>query len=184
MIVLGIDPGSRRCGFGAVAREGSRLRVVATGKLVPGDLPVPERLGVILDAVMALIERVGPSEVAVEQVFSGASARSALLLGQARGVVLAAAARAGLPVFEYAPAQVKLALTGHGRADKPQMMRMARALFGVQATVSDEADALALAVCHLAHRAARGRVAAAGGAPAPPRGRAFRSGARRRGAAR
>jgi crossover junction endodeoxyribonuclease RuvC len=171
VIVLGIDPGSRRCGYGAVAREGSRLRVVASGVLVARDLPVPERLGIMLDRLMALLARVGAAEVAVEQVFSGASARSALLLGQARGVVLAAAARAGLPVFEYAPAQVKLALTGNGRADKSQMMRMARALFGVEATLSDEADAVALAVCHLAHRAARGRVAAALAPPAPVRGR-------------
>jgi crossover junction endodeoxyribonuclease RuvC len=187
VIVLGIDPGSRRCGYGAVAREGSRLWVVASGKLVPGDLPMPERLGIILDRVIDLIERIGPSEVAVEQVFSGASARSALLLGQARGVVLAAAARAGLPVFEYAPAQVKVALTGNGRADKSQMMRMARALFGVEASVSDEADAVAVAVCHLAHRAARGRVGPARHVPVSARnGPAPRSpGARRRhGAAR
>jgi crossover junction endodeoxyribonuclease RuvC len=176
VIVLGIDPGSRRCGWGAVAREGSRLRVIDSGVLVPGDLPVPERLGVMLDRLLALMGRVGAAEVAVEQVFAGASARSALLLGQARGVVLAAAARSGLPVFEYAPAQVKLALTGNGRADKSQMMRMARALFGVEASLSDEADAVALAVCHLAHRAARGRAAplrsgpAAGGPAARRRG--------------
>ncbi len=181
VIVLGIDPGSRRCGWGAVAREGSRLRVVGSGVLVPGDLPLPDRLGVMLDRLLDLFGRLGAAEVAVEQVFSGASARSALLLGQARGVVLAAAARSGLPVFEYAPAQVKLALTGNGRADKPQMMRMARALFGVEASLSDEADAVALAVCHLAHRAARGRVQAGGAAATA--GRAGRSGARRRGAA-
>ena len=179
VIVLGIDPGSRRCGWGAVARHGSSLRVVESGVLVPGDLPMPERLGVMLDRLLALFARLGAAEVAVEQVFSGASARSALLLGQARGVVLAAAARSGLPVFEYAPAQVKLALTGNGRADKSQMMRMARALFGVEASLSDEADAVALAVCHLAHRAARRRVQA-GGAPA---GRARPAGSRRRGAA-
>lgn len=173
VIVLGIDPGSRRCGYGAVAREGSRLRVVDSGVLLPGDLPMPARLGVILDRLTALFERVRAAEVAVEQVFSGASARSALLLGQARGVVLAAAARAGLPVFEYAPAQVKLALTGNGRADKPQMQRMARALFGVEASLSDEADAVALAVCHLAHRAARERLAAAArDSPASAQGRA------------
>ena len=108
--ILGIDPGSRRCGWGVVARHGSSLRVVESGVLVPGDLPMPERLGVMLDRLLALFARLGAAEVAVEQVFSGASARSALLLGQARGVVLAAAARSGLPVFEYAPAQVKLAL--------------------------------------------------------------------------
>jgi len=80
---------------------------------------------------------------------------SALVLGQARGVALAAAARAGLPVFEYQPAEVKLAFTGNGRASKDQMIRTARAVLGVSADLSDEADALALAVCHLARRVVR-----------------------------
>jgi crossover junction endodeoxyribonuclease RuvC len=152
VIVLGIDPGSRRCGFGVVARAGSRLAVVESGVIVPRDLPLAERLGALLDGLSELIARAGCEEVAVESVFAGASARSALALGQARGVVLAAAARAGLRVFEYAPAQVKLAFTGNGRAEKVQMVRTARALFGVRADLSDEADAIALAVCHLAHR--------------------------------
>lgn len=172
MIVLGVDPGSRRCGYGAVLREGSRFRVVESGVLVPGERPLPERLAAILDGLAAVIARAGCGEVAVEQVFAGASAKSALVLGQARGVVLAASARAGLPVFEYAPAQVKLALAGNGRAEKAQMIRMAQALLGVKATLSDEADALALAVCHLAHRTAR-RLAAndGGGGLGPPAGR-------------
>jgi crossover junction endodeoxyribonuclease RuvC len=153
VIVLGIDPGSRRCGFGVVTRAGARLAVVESGvMMVPRDLPLAERLGALLDGLSALITRAGCEEVAVEAVFAGASARSALALGQARGVVLAVAARAGLRVFEYAPAQVKLAFTGNGRAEKAQMVRTARALFGVRADLSDEADAIALAVCHLAHR--------------------------------
>jgi crossover junction endodeoxyribonuclease RuvC len=155
VIALGIDPGSIRCGYGAVARTGTRLTVIESGVLLPGDLPVPRRLAAILDGLLSVIDRAGAHEVAVESVFSGASPRSALALGQARGVVLAAAARAGLEVFEYAPAQVKLAFTGNGRAEKGQMIRMASALFGVTATSSDEADAIALAVCHLAHRAGR-----------------------------
>jgi len=152
MIVLGIDPGSRRCGYGVVAREGGRLRVVESGVLVPGERPMAERLALILDGLALVIERARPDEVAVEQVFSGASPRSALVLGQARGVALAVAARAGLPVHEYAPSAVKLAFTGSGRAGKDQMMRTARALLGVAAELSDEADAIALAVCHLARR--------------------------------
>jgi len=152
MIVLGIDPGSRRCGYGVVAREGGRLRVVESGVLVPGERPMAERLALILDGLALVIERARPDEVAVEQVFSGASPRSALVLGQARGVALAVAARAGLPVHEYAPSAVKLAFTGSGRAGKDQMVRTARALLGVAAELSDEADAIALAVCHLARR--------------------------------
>jgi crossover junction endodeoxyribonuclease RuvC len=152
VIVLGIDPGSRRCGFGVVAREGGRLRVLESGVLVPGERPMAERLGLILTGLELVIARARPEEVAVEQVFSGASPRSALVLGQARGVALAAAARAGLPVHEYAPSAVKLAFTGSGRADKDQMLRTAFALLGVTAALSDEADAIALAVCHLARR--------------------------------
>ena len=152
MIVLGIDPGSRRCGYGVVAREGGRLRVVASGVVVPGDHPIAERLAVILDGLADVIARTRPGEVAVEQVFAGVSPRSALVLGQARGVALAASARAGLPVFEYQPSEVKLAFTGSGRASKEQMVRTARSLLGVEAELADEADALALAVCHLARR--------------------------------
>jgi crossover junction endodeoxyribonuclease RuvC len=113
-----------------------------------------DRLARILEGLEDVIDRARPAEVSVEQVFAGASPRSALVLGQARGVALAAAARAGLRVFEYAPAQVKLAFTGNGRAGKEQMLRTARTLLGSAASISDEADALAIAVCHLARRAA------------------------------
>jgi crossover junction endodeoxyribonuclease RuvC len=159
VIVLGIDPGSRRCGYGVVAREGGRLRVLESGVLVPGERPMAERLGLILGGLERVVARARPDEVAVEQVFSGASPRSALVLGQARGVALAVAARAGLPVHEYAPSAVKLAFTGSGRAGKDQMLRTARALLGVAASLSDEADAIALAVCHLARRPLAGTAA-------------------------
>lgn len=152
MIVLGIDPGSRRCGFGVVERAGTRLRVIESGVLEPGGLPMAERLGRILGGLDAVIARSRPDAVSVEQVFSGASARSALVLGQARGVALAAAARAGLAVFEYAPSAVKLAFTGNGRAGKDQMLRTARMILGIDARRADEADAIAIAVCHLARR--------------------------------
>ena len=155
MIVLGIDPGSRRCGYGVVGRDGAKLRVLDSGVLVPGDLPVAERLGRILQGLGEVIARVRPAEVSIERVFAGVSPRSALVLGEARGVALAVAAREGLPVFEYQPSEVKLAFTGSGRASKEQMLRSARALLGVDARLSDEADALAVAVCHLARRVTR-----------------------------
>ncbi len=163
MVVVGVDPGTQRCGYGVVARTGSRLQVVESGVLVPGDLDLPRRLAVILQGLEELLGRVEADAVAVETVFAGVSPRSALVLGQARGVVLAAAARAGIPVAEYAPQQAKLALTGNGRAEKAQMMRMAHALFGVEARLPDEADAIALAVCHVS----RGALAGRGGRPAP-----------------
>jgi crossover junction endodeoxyribonuclease RuvC len=156
VIALGIDPGSRRCGYGVVAREGTRLVVVASGVLVPGaERPLAERLARILDGLGEVIRRADPAECSIEQVYCGVSARSALVLGQARGVALAAAAQAGLPVFEYAPSAVKLAFTGSGRATKDQMLRTARLLLGATPDLSDEADALAIAVCHLARRAGR-----------------------------
>jgi len=155
MIVLGIDPGSHHCGFGVVAREGSRLVVVESGVIEPGDLPLADRLATILDGLSAVVARTRPAEAAVEQVHTGPSPRSALVLGQARGVALAAAAKGGLPVFEYQPSEVKLAFTGSGRAGKEQMIRTARQLLGVEAERSDEADAVAIAVCHLARRVAK-----------------------------
>ena len=153
MVVLGVDPGSQRCGYGVVARVGARLSRIASGVLVPGRLPTAERLGRLLDQLSQLLEEGGIDAVAIETAFCGRSPRSALALGQARGVALAAAGRAGLPVFEYTPAEVKRAFTGNGRAEKQQMVRTARALFGVEARLADEADALAIAVCHLARRA-------------------------------
>jgi crossover junction endodeoxyribonuclease RuvC len=155
MRVLGIDPGSRRCGFGVVSRQDGRLTVIESGVLVPGARPMAERLALLLVGLGDVIDRTRPDEVSIEQIFAGISPRSALALGQARGVALAVAARAGLPVFEYQPSEVKLAFTGSGRAGKDQMMRTAAALLGVQARLSDEADAVALAVCHLARRPLR-----------------------------
>lgn len=150
MVVLGIDPGTRRCGYGLVAKRGGRLVRVSSGVIVPGALPMAERLGLILGALTKLLAAGEIEAVAIETAFCGRSPRSALALGQARGVALAAAARAGLAVHEYAPAEVKRAFTGSGRADKGQMVRTARALFGLEARLADEADALAIAVCHLA----------------------------------
>jgi len=149
VVVVGVDPGTQRCVYGVVARTGSRLRVVESGVLVPGNHDLPRRLALILEGLEAIFSRAHADAVAVETVFAGVSPRSALVLGQARGVVLASAARAGLPVSEYAPQQAKLALTGNGRAEKAQMVHMVRALFGVTALLADEADAIALAVCHI-----------------------------------
>ncbi len=150
VIVLGVDPGSRRCGYAVVIRAGARLSRLESGVLVLGERPMPERLALLLEGLAAVLARRSVDAVAVETAFCGLSPRSALALGQARGVALAAAARAGVPVFEYAPAEVKRAFTGSGRAEKAQMIRTARTLFGVAARLPDEADALAIAVCHLA----------------------------------
>jgi crossover junction endodeoxyribonuclease RuvC len=175
VVVLGIDPGSRRCGYGAVRRSGSRLVALEAGALEPGNLSLPERLARLLEGLGAVIARTGAEAVSVESAFCGRSARSALVLGQARGVALAAAARAGIPVFEYAPAEVKRAFTGSGRAEKAQMVWTARALLGVEVGRADAADALAAAVCHLARRlpAQPRRAAAAARARLSPAVRRF-----------
>ena len=150
MVVLGIDPGTRRCGYGIVSRSGGRLARVDSGVLAPGDLPMAQRLARILEGIRAILGEGGIDAVAIETAYCGVSPRSALALGQARGIALAAAAAAGLPILELAPAEVKRAFTGNGRAGKAQMVRTARALFGVEPRLADEADALAIAVCCLA----------------------------------
>jgi crossover junction endodeoxyribonuclease RuvC len=174
VIVFGIDPGSQRCGYGVVVRAGGKFSRVASGVIEPGRLPIVERLAHIFDGLSALLAQQEVHAVAIETAFCGRSPRSALALGQARGVALAAAARAGVPVFEYAPAEVKRAFTGNGRAEKAQMMHIARTLFGLEARLADEADALAVAVCCLAGRSGVASLTS-GRAPARKRGPAPRS---------
>ena len=151
MRVLGVDPGSRVCGYGVIVVDGPRrYRYVECGVLTaPARAPAEVRLGEIARCLRELVAEVAPDAVAVEDVFSHLNARSALALAQARGTVLAVAGMAGLPVFSYAPAQVKKAVTGRGRASKDQVARMVRVLVGMRRTpVSDAADALAVAIAH------------------------------------
>lgn len=142
-----------------------------------------QRLARILEGIAELLQRGGVDAVAIETAYCGRSPRSALALGQARGVALAAAARAGLPIFEYAPAEVKRAFTGNGRAEKAQMVRTARTLFGLAPRLSDEADALAVAVCHLARGDARWRARVTGPVLPARRGGVLRPSVRRFGEA-
>lgn len=159
--LLGIDPGSRRLGWGIVDSAGSRMQHVAHGVIAPpADLPLPARLRVIFEALEELVGRWEPDAAAVEQVFTARSARSALVLGQARGAALLALERAGLPIGEYTPAEIKLAVAGHGRASKDQLAGMVRRLLGADlaAATHDATDALAIAICH-AHGRQRERLA-------------------------
>jgi crossover junction endodeoxyribonuclease RuvC len=153
VIVLGIDPGTAATGYGVVEREGTRLRALEFGCLEtdPG-VPQGERLVVIHDAMAALIERHRPTLVAVERIFMRRNTRTAFSVGEARGVVLLAAGEAGLPVREYTPNEVKIAVTGYGRASKEQVQRMVQVLLGLDRPPApdDAADALAVAIC-LAH---------------------------------
>ena len=142
--------------------EGNRLRHVAHGVVkVAGDRPLAERLAELFEAIAAVVAAQQPLEAAVEETFVNINPGSTLKLGQARGVVMLAPARAGLPVFEYAANLVKKSVTGAGHADKRQIaMMVGRLLPGVEAS-ADAADALAVAICHAHHRATAKRVEAA-----------------------
>lgn len=159
--VLGIDPGVSRCGYGAVLEEGGTLRAVAFGviRTPPAD-PLPERLAALQGELEALVAEIQPAAVAVERVFFQVNVRTAMSVGQASGLALAAAARAGIAVRQYTPNEVKQAVAGFGGADKAQVQAMVRRLLCLSEIPKppDAADALALAICHLS--AGRYRTAA------------------------
>jgi len=150
--IFGIDPGSLRTGYGCVERIGSRDTLVICGSLSgPKGATFPDRLNAIHAGLKALIARHQPDCVAIEDIFHHRNVRSALKLGQARGIALLAASEAGLPVVSYAPAAVKRAVVGYGRAEKQQVQQMVKLLLGLAQppTPYDAADALAVAICHL-----------------------------------
>ena len=162
MRLIGLDPGLRLTGWGVIDVDGNRLRHVAHGVIkVAAERALATRLSELFDGVAAVIAEQRPLEAAVEETFVNVNPGSTLKLGQARGVVMLAPARAGLPVFEYAANLVKKSVTGAGHAEKHQIaMMVGRLLPGIQAT-ADAADALAIAIFHAHHRATASRVEAA-----------------------
>jgi len=147
--ILGIDPGSRITGFGVIDTDGIHSRQVAGGCIRVGEYPWPERLGLIFDGIVRLVAEYQPHEVAVEQLIFARDPTAALKIGQARGAVLCAALKGGVQVHEYSPKSVKLAVVGTGGAEKSQVQHMVRILLNLgEAPAEDEADALALALCH------------------------------------
>jgi crossover junction endodeoxyribonuclease RuvC len=149
--VLGIDPGTAACGYGIVHGSGNRLKAVDHGWWKTPSRERPElRLKMIFDGVQELIEDFRPDAVSLEESFVGADARTALSVGQARGVVLVAAASLGVECAEYAPSRVKQAVCGYGRAEKAQVQRMVMAILGMRTppTPQHASDALAVAICH------------------------------------
>ena len=152
MKIFGIDPGSERTGYGCIEARGSRHHLVICGSIsAPARSTFPDKLKHIHAALAALLERHRPDCVAVENIFHARNVRSALKLGHARGIALLAASEAGLPVVEYAPAEIKRAVVGFGRAEKHQVQQMVKLLLGLDEPPSpyDAADALAVAICHL-----------------------------------
>jgi crossover junction endodeoxyribonuclease RuvC len=150
--VLGIDPGLSRCGYGAVVRRGARFEPVAYGVLrTDPKAPLPGRLAALEADLEELMAEVKPGAVAVERVLFQVNARTAISVGQASGLALAVAARAGVPVTQYSPNEVKLAVTGDGRAGKREVQMMVAKLLRMPEPPRppDVADALALALCHV-----------------------------------
>ncbi len=159
--VLGLDPGLRFTGWGLVAVTGNRLTHIADGRIAtPDDRPLAERLATLADGLDAVIAAQAPDEAAVEETFVNTNPVATLKLGMARGVVLLAPARAGLPVAEYGANHVKKTVVGVGHAAKHQVQAMVRHLLpGVEPESADAADALAVAICH-AHQRTAHRLAA------------------------
>lgn len=151
-IILGIDPGSRKTGWGLIASNRGRPRYLASGTIrLESEALLARRLVILADALEAILSEHKPDECAVEQIFTARNARSALVLAHARGVAIFAVARHEVALFEYAPNLVKQAVVGAGKADKRQVNQMVKALLGrTQLFQEDEADALALALTHAA----------------------------------
>lgn len=164
-IILGIDPGSRKTGFGLINQVGNRLHHVACGTLnVIAEGSLPERLGAIFCGIDGVCLDHQPVEVSIEKVFMAHNADSALKLGQARGAAIAAVVQHQMPVFEYSARQVKQAVTGQGSAAKNQVAQMVCRLLSLQKTPeADAADALAIAICHAHLRTSLLRFAGASG---------------------
>jgi crossover junction endodeoxyribonuclease RuvC len=157
-IVLGLDPGTRRFGWGVVARRGTRLLHLGHGVLALGDGALPGRLADLERGLDAVVREHRPAQASVETLFFHKDAQAAAKLGHARGVALLVCGRAGLEVFEYPPARVKRTVAAHGRADKRQVAQMIRVVLSLpSAPASDAADALALAVTHLQNTPLRPR---------------------------
>ncbi len=148
-IILGIDPGSRRTGFGVIRQNGSKSEYISSGVIRIPETELPQRLKVIFDAIGEIIAMHHPEEMAIENVFMAKSAGSALKLGQARGAAIVAAVNCNLPVFEYEARKVKQSVVGTGAATKIQVQHMVKTLLNLPGDPQeDAADALAIALCH------------------------------------
>jgi crossover junction endodeoxyribonuclease RuvC len=156
--ILGIDPGTRRCGYGVVEHDGRTVVYVECGVIeLSARDPLSRRLADLSASLAEVIEELRPQVVAVEDIFHGVDARAALTLGHARGVVLARAGALDLDVHAYPPATVKKSVTGYGVATKAQIGAVVRALLGLRVVPrADAADALAVAICHAHHAATLG----------------------------
>ena len=161
--ILGIDPGSRICGFGVIDIVGNQRHYVASGAIrTPQGASLAERVKVLVNGIHQVIDTYQPTEAALEQVFVNVNPAATLMLGQARGACLAALVSSGLPVAEYTALQMKKAVAGHGRANKAQIQEMTRRLLNLSGLPgTDAADALGLAIMHAHAGQAMARLAEA-----------------------
>ncbi len=166
MFVLGIDPGVSRCGYACIqaTRRGPHAIAIGVIRTAPQD-PLPARLAELQTQLRSLFDEFTPDALAIERVLFQNNARTAMSVGQASGLAMAEAAARGVEVVQYSPNEVKSAVAGHGGADKDQMQRMVKTLLDLQTVPrpADAADAAGLALCHLAHRGLRARVAGSTG---------------------
>ncbi|GHD36950.1 crossover junction endodeoxyribonuclease RuvC [Parahalioglobus pacificus] len=148
-VILGIDPGSRKTGFGIINQVGAKSSYITSGVIRLPNAELPERLGIIYASVTELVELHCPTELSIEQVFMAKSAGSALKLGQARGAAIVACVAQAMAVSEYSARQIKQSVVGTGAADKSQVQHMVKTLLNLPAEPQeDAADALAAALCH------------------------------------
>lgn len=152
MVVLGIDPGYAIVGYGIVTYSACGYKALGSGAiLTEADIPFEDRLKTIYDSMNELIEKVKPDAISVESLYFQNNQKTAIKVAEARGVILLCAKRAGVPVYEYTPLQVKTAVTGYGKAKKPQVMEMTKRLLKLckMPRFDDTCDALAVAICHI-----------------------------------
>ncbi|MDP4038755.1 MAG: crossover junction endodeoxyribonuclease RuvC [bacterium] len=153
MVILGIDPGTATTGFGVIEFKDVKLKMIDHGVITTNHkLPMPQRLKIIFDDLEKIIKSSKPDWIAIEQLFFAANTKTAISVGQARGVVLLAAQKADLNIAEYTPLQVKQAVTGYGQATKKQIQQMVKTILNLKLIPKpdDAADALAIAICHSA----------------------------------
>jgi len=151
MRVIGIDPGSRNCGYGVLEARNGNIAYLASGSIAPKPaLALSQRLKIIYEGLVEVIGEHNPDAISIEDIFFAKNAKSAIKLGQARGVALLAASTSGITIYEYSPTKVKLALTGRGRANKLEVQKMLTSILGIPGFETEDAsDAVAIALCHI-----------------------------------
>ena len=151
MIILGIDPGLAIVGWGVLEYSKGKFRVMGYGSIqTKAGLPVEERITQIYDGMNTIIDKYKPEVMAIEELFWNTNQKTGIVVAEARGVIILAARRANIPIFEYTPLQVKQAIVGYGRAEKKQVIMMVTTFLGLKEAPKpdDTADALAIAICH------------------------------------